>query len=232
MPAITPAPTPAHFAADLHQQLALLADPARATQMAAYMRGRFAFFGIQTPARRAAVKGAVAGLGRAPAGEVVLAVAEALWAFPERECQYVAVDLLVKFAARLDAGHEPRLAALVQARAWWDSVDLLAAHVYGSLCRRFPELRARLDAYATHDDLWLRRVAILHQLNYAADTDRARLSAILEANLGHPDFFIRKAMGWALRQFARHDPDWVRGWLQAQGEGVSALTRREALKHL
>jgi len=228
----SPAPSADQFAASLRQQLATLADPARAAPMAAYMKQRFVFFGIPTPARRAAVKAQVASLGRAPDADWLVAVAEALWGFEERECQYVAVDLLVKYAARFEARHEPQLAALVQAKAWWDSVDLIAAHVYGSLCRRAPALQARLDAYATHEDLWLRRVAILHQLNYAGETDRARLDAILTANLDHTDFFIRNAMGWALRQFARHDADWVRDWLQTHADRVSGLTRREALKHL
>lgn len=98
--------------------------------------------------------------------------------------------------------------------------------------RRAPELRLRLDGYATHEDIWLRRVAILYQLMYAGDTDRVRLAATLAANLDQTDFFIRKAMGWALRQFARTDPDWVRAWLAAHAEQVSGLTRREALKRL
>ncbi|MDP5238161.1 DNA alkylation repair protein [Uliginosibacterium sp. 31-16] len=225
-------PLPEQFATDLRLLLAAQADPARAAPMAAYMKQRFAFFGIPTPARRAAVKPAFASLGKAPEADWLLAVAEALWAFDERECQYVAVDLLVKFAARFETRHEPQLAALVRAKAWWDSVDLLAAHVYGGLCRRAPSLRVRLDAYATHEDMWLRRVAILHQLMYAGETDRARLAAILSANLDQPDFFIRKAMGWALRQFARTDPDWVREWLAAHADQVSGLTRREALKRL
>lgn len=228
----SPAASAGEFAASLRQQLAAHADPARAAPMAAYMKQRFMFFGIPTPARRAAVKAQVASLGRTPDADWLLAVAEALWGFEERECQYVAVDLLVKFAARFEAQYEPQLAALVRAKAWWDSVDLIAAHVYGSLCHREPALRARLDGYATHADLWLRRVAILHQLNYAGETDRARLDAILAANLDHPDFFIRKAMGWALRQFARHDADWVRDWLLAHADRVSGLTRREAMKHL
>lgn len=111
-------------------------------------------------------------------------------------------------------------------------MDLLAARVFGALYRIAPELRARLDGYARHEDRWLRRVAILHQLHYGAETDRVRLAETLTANLGDGDFFVRKAMGWALRQFARTDPEWVRGWLAAHSGRVSGLTRREALKHL
>jgi 3-methyladenine DNA glycosylase AlkD len=224
--------SPEQFAAALRDRLARHADPARAAAMAAYMRAQFVFFGVPTPARRAAVKPLVATLGKAPDAAWLMRVAQALWAFPERECQYVAVDLLVRFAPLLQPEQEAQLAALVRAKAWWDSVDLIAAHVYGGLCRRATHVRAHVDGYATHADLWLRRVALLYQLNYGADTDRARLAAILEANLDQPDFFIRKAMGWALRQFARHDAPWVRAWLAQHAPRVSGLTRREALKHL
>ena len=223
---------PVYFAGALRAALAAQADPARAAPMAAYMQQRFVFFGIPTPLRRALVMPLIAPLGKAPEADWLLGVAEALWQFDERECQYVAVDLLVKFAPRFEARHEPQLAALVRAKAWWDSVDLLAARVYGPLCRKAPSLLAQLDAYATSDDLWLRRVAILYPLYYAQQTDLTRLSATLVANLQHPDFFIRKAMGWALRQYARTDADWVRRWLDEQGAAVPALTRREAAKHL
>ena len=234
MPAPTPkhAPSPQIFATQLREALCPLADPARAAAMAAYMQQRFAFFGIPTPARRAATRPLLASLGRTPAADWLVSAAEALWQFDERECQYAAVDMLVKFAARIEARHEPQLARLVQARAWWDSVDLIAAHVYGSLCRREPALRKHVEHYARHEHIWLRRVALLHQLGDGTDTDYARLDRILTANLGHPDFFIRKAMGWALRQLARTDPDWVRTWLTAHAEEVSSLTRREALKRL
>jgi 3-methyladenine DNA glycosylase AlkD len=230
MPTITL--SAAQFAAGLRQVLAAQADPVRARQMQAYMKQHFGFFGISTPLRRAAVKPMVAALGKHVDGDWLLAVAETLWGFDERECQYVAVDLLVTGAGRLEARHEPRLAMLIRQKSWWDSVDLLASRVYGTLCRNAPELRVRLDGYAGHECLWLRRVAILYQLNYGADTDLDRLSATLVANLGDEDFFIRKAMGWALRQFARTDPKWVRNWITAYAGQVSGLTRREALKHL
>lgn len=224
--------SPVAFAAQLREAVAAHADPQRAQAMAAYMKGHFVFFGVPMPARRAAVKPLLAALGRRPDPDWLLAVAEALWACEARECQYVAADLLVKFASRLEARHEPRLAQLVQTRAWWDTVDPLASRVYGTLVRSAPALRARLDAYARHASLWLRRVAILQQLTWAEDTDRERLDAILTANLAHPDFFIRKAMGWALREFAYTDPGWVRAWLAAHADEVSGLTRREALKRI
>lgn len=222
----------ADFAATLRAVFSAHADPARAAPMAAYMKHRFDYFGLPTPLRRALQKPLFAPLGKTPPAGWLIDVAEALWAFPERECQYAACDLLVKFAGRLSADEEPRLAACVRARAWWDTVDMLATRVFGPLVARDPALLRVMDRYATHDDLWLRRVAILYPLHFKAETDTERLTRILDANLGHPDFFIRKAMGWVLRQVARTDPVWVRLYVATRGERVAPLTRREALKHL
>lgn len=219
------------FAYGIREKLAECADPLRAPAMAAYMKQRFVFFGIPTPLRRAQLKPVLADLGRAPESAWLLAVAEALWAYEERECQYAAVDLLVKFAGRIDVAQEPQVAALVVRKSWWDSIDPLATHVYADLAKRAPTVLPVLDAYAQHDNLWLRRVAILYQLQFGTDTDLNRLDAVLKANLQHPDFFIRKAMGWALRQYARTDPAWVKCWLAEHAEAVPALTRREACKH-
>lgn len=222
----------ASCAHQLHQLLAARADPAKALPMAAYMKQRFVFFGIPTPTRRKTVSPVLNPIGRSLDADGLLDLAQSLWCFEERECQYVAVDLLVKHAERFEPRHEPQLAALIQAKSWWDSVDLLATHVYGSLCRHSEPMQARMHEYAVHKNMWLRRVAILHQLKYASETDRTRLSYILTANLDQSDFFIRKASGWALRQFARTDPNWVRNWLDTRSTPVSGLTRREALKHL
>lgn len=220
------------FARVLRDQFAAHTDAQRAAPMAAYMKHRFAFFGLPMPLRRALQKPWFVQIGPAPAADWLMEVAEALWAYPERECQYAACDLLVRHVRQLSPALEPRLAQRVQAKAWWDSVDSLASGVYGPLVARYPALAEQMSCYATADDLWLRRVAILYPLQHKAQTDIGRLAAILDANLAHPDFFIRKAMGWILRQYARTDPDWVRAYLVARGARVPALTRREALKHL
>lgn len=227
-----PPPNQITTAHALQQIFADAADPERALGMVAYMKELFPFFGIQTPQRRVLTRPWLAAIGRTPEARDLLGIAESLWKCPQRECQYAAVDMLVKHAKRFKPQHESRLAALICKKSWWDTVDLLAAHVYGKLAQDSEVVRRTLDGYAEHENLWLRRVAILYQLHYAEQTDLARLTTILEANLDHPDFFIRKAMGWALRQYARTDAGWVKRWLQAHGDAVPALTRREAGKHL
>ncbi|MFC7241179.1 DNA alkylation repair protein [Catellatospora aurea] len=110
--------------------------------------------------------------------------------------------------------------------------DALAAHVVGPLVARDPGLVTTMDAWAADDDLWLVRTAILHQLTYQAATDAPRLLRYCAAQAGHPDFFVRKAIGWALRDYGKTDPAAVRAFVAAHAAELSGLSRREALKHL
>ncbi|AOY01089.1 DNA alkylation repair protein [Jeongeupia sp. USM3] len=212
--------------------LAPLADPAAAAPMAAYMRGRFAFLGVKTPARRGVSTPLIRAARTTLAPGERLAAAQQLWALPEREYQIVAVDLLADRPASLGAAALPVLDELIGRKSWWDSVDGLAAHVIGPLLQAEPALRPVMDDWAHGDRLWHARTALLFQLGYRADTDTVRLFAYCHSLAGHPDFFIRKAIGWALRQHARTDADAVRAFVDAERERLSPLSVREALKHL
>lgn len=211
--------------------LAPLADPAQAARMSAYMRDQFAFHGIPTPARRAAIGPLVRSLKGADAG-VLLDAAGELWRAPQRECQYAAIDLLAANVKQLDDGHIDALLALARQASWWDTVDALAVLIGTVVRADKPQRQRRMDEAIRDADLWIRRVAMLHQLGWRADTDRERLFAYATQLAHEDDFFIRKAIGWALRDYARHDPDAVRGFLLAQGDSLSPLTRREAARHL
>lgn len=216
----------------IRQNLLPLADPPRAVAMKAYMRGRFEFFGIPTPVRRKAL----ASLLRPRQSSIeLLANARALWDMPERECQYAAVDLLARHWRVLACSDLADLLALVQEKSWWDSVDGLAG-VVGDIVRAArqtgPDAQRAMDAALVHPDLWVRRVAMLHQLGWRADTDRTRLFDYALKLADEPEFFIRKAVGWALRDFARTDPFAVADFLNGAGLVLSPLSRREAGKHL
>lgn len=212
--------------ADVRAALAPLADPGKAAGMAAYMKGRFAFLGVQTPARRRATRAAIRGFAGEP-----LAAAGRLWAAPEREFQYVACDLLGQHAPRLSGAALDGLLNLVSAKSWWDTVDALA-HVIGGLVRRERSLVVRIDQLLAARDFWRRRVALLHQLGWGADTDRARLFGYCLRLAGEKEFFIRKAIGWALRDYAWHDPAAVQAFLARHGAELSPLSRRQAEKNL
>ena len=121
--------------------------------------------------------------------------------------------------------------ALVCSRSWWDTVDPLA-HVIGVLVLNHLELRSVMDRWLTGDDRWLVRVALLHQLGWKDAADPEWLFAACRARSADDDFFIRKAIGWALRDLARSFPDEVRGFVAAHGEELSSLSVKEATKHL
>jgi len=214
------------FVSAVTAALAPLADPAQAPAMAAYMKHRFRYLGIATPARRAACNELVRGFTSDP-----LPAARALWKLEEREYQYVAADLLRRHAKRLDASALPVLVALVQTKSWWDSVDALAPTI-GDIVYRDRALAARMDELIEADDFWLRRVAILHQLAWKAETDEKRLFRYCLQCAEEKEFFIRKAIGWALRQYARTAPDQVRRFVQQHEGKLSTLSVREATKHL
>lgn len=218
--------TPKQFIAGVKAALEPLADCAKAEPMAAYMKNRFAFLGIKTPDRRAATRALLR-----DQSEAIIECAEALWALPEREYQYVACDLLDRHAKSLPASALSPVLKLVTGKSWWDTVDALAK-VVGTLAQNDPKHIPRIENLATHDNMWLRRIAILYQLGYGAKTDTDRLYRICLLNADDPEFFIRKAIGWALREYAHHDPDAVRRFLKQHGSKLSTLTNREASKHL
>ncbi|MCQ9341574.1 DNA alkylation repair protein, partial [Corynebacterium phoceense] len=166
------------FAA-LSAALALLADATRAPAMSSYMRGRFAFLGIPRPALRAAAKPVLKKL-RAQSG-VDWDFVDACWDADEREYQYVALDYLVAVRGRLSAADVPRLRALAQSKAWWDSIDVLDK-VVGDIALRDPSVNDVLRTWARDEDFWLRRIAIDHQRGRKTHTDTELLAEIIEAN--------------------------------------------------
>lgn len=215
----------------LRLELEAHADHARAATMAAYMKDRFEFLGVPSPQRRDASRQFISA-GKAASTPDLLDAADLLWRESAREFQYVAVDLLRRWVRELDAEALDRVEPLIRTRAWWDTVDALATNVVGPLVTAHPELVATIDRWVDDADLWIARTAILHQLGYKGQTDADRLFGYIDRRCGDSDFFMRKACGWALRQYARHDPEAVRDFVTSSGDRLSPLTRREALKHL
>jgi 3-methyladenine DNA glycosylase AlkD len=203
-------------------------DPAAARPMERYMRDQFAFLGIPTPARRALQREALA--GSRPDRDELLHGARALWQRAEREYQYAARDVLVRGSKLFTVDDIDALGRLVTTKAWWDTVDVLAIHVIGSIVRRDRGGALIMDAWLADDDLWLARTAILHQNRWKADTDEDRLFAYCQARAADTDFFVRKAIGWALREYSKSAPDAVRAFVAAHDHELSGLSKREALK--
>ncbi|MEV1021863.1 DNA alkylation repair protein [Streptomyces sp. NPDC050264] len=206
------------------------ADPERAAGMRAYMKDIAPFLGLASPTRRELSREVLQGTPR-PTEADLTAVALRCWELPEREYAYFAVDLLRRHVRRLSSGFLPVARHLITTVPWWDTVDALASHVVGGLVAADPKLTAAMDAWIDDPDLWVARTALLHQLRHKEATDTERLFAYCLRQAAHPDFFIRKAIGWSLREYAKTDADAVRSFVAVHRDVLAPLSVREALKN-
>ncbi|QHW32484.1 DNA alkylation repair protein [Paenibacillus rhizovicinus] len=206
------------------------ANAEQAAAMKAYMREQFDFLGIRTPERNALMKAFVKEHG-VPSGAELEATVRRLWALPEREYLYAAMTLMDKRKKELGPAQTELLEFLITTHAWWDTVDLLASHLAGTLFGKHPELvPAFTEKWITAESLWLRRSALLFQLGYKGRTDAELLFSLVRRTAHESDFFMRKAIGWALREYGKTDPDAVRAFVRETE--LSPLSVREALKHI
>lgn len=218
------------FLRPLAEAFASHADPADAAVMQAYMKDHFPFFGIKTPARRELLRAHLDEHGTPSLAELP-AIVRSAFAQPQRELHQVGVDLLMKAVKKCTPEHLPLVEELLTTKSWWDSVDALAIHVAGPILKRDPrERKAWNKRWIASKDLWLVRSAIIFQARYKQDTDAAMLFANIERHAAHPDFFIRKAIGWALREYAATAPQAVKDFVRTHT--LSPLSTREALRKL
>jgi 3-methyladenine DNA glycosylase AlkD len=212
------------------------ADAGRAVPMAAYMRNQFPFLGIASPQRAVMLRQAWAGLPPPSPADLGGAVGQ-LWQLAGREYQYAACDLLSRHAGTTQrAGRLPPaflttvVEPLLITASWWDTVDSLRKVAVGPLVQAHPELVMVIRGWVEADNRWLVRSAIIHQLGYRDRTDEDLLFELCAHRADDREFFVAKAIGWALRTHARHRPDAVRQFCADHPE-LTPLARREALKH-
>lgn len=206
------------------------ADPAAAVSMKRYMRDQFEYLGLKSPQIKALREEYLDKHGFPPLADLDVILRE-LWALPEREFQYVATSLLGRFEDQLPPEFIETLEYLLVTKSWWDTVDTISTGTLGVHFKRYPDVRETyLAKWRKSDNFWLRRATILFQLNYKDETDFALLCEIIRENLGSKEFFINKAIGWALRQHTRVDPDGVREFMASTP--LHPLSAREALKWL
>ena len=216
--------------AEIAERLYEQANPVRAVQMSAYMRHQFSFLGIPKPERKALLQPFLRIEKRQ--GTIDWGFVEACYAQSAREFHYIALDYLKALQKALHPEDIASLKSLILTHSWWDSVDSIDELV-GVLCLETPELKYReIRAWARDANIWLKRVAIDFQLNYKKQTDVGFLSEVILSNTNTAEFFVDKAIGWALRQYARTDPNWVSHFLSMHREKLSKLSIREASKHL
>jgi 3-methyladenine DNA glycosylase AlkD len=207
------------------------ADPVKAAPMKKYMRDQFEYLGIKSPELSALLRGFIKQNGQPPMDQLDEIVRD-LWSLPEREFQYCGIHLLMKQEKTFKPDFISTLEYLIITKSWWDTVDTLASHPIGTHFKRFPEVRNKfLKKWRFSDNFWLRRTTLLFQLGYKNETDFELLSDLIYENLGSDEFFINKAIGWALRQYAHTNPAPVRAFVKATKE-LHPLSRREALKNI
>jgi 3-methyladenine DNA glycosylase AlkD len=225
------APTATELVDRIVHELAVRADPERAGPMRAYMRDQFPYLGVPAPGQKEAWRAATADVPRDLPEAVVVDAALALWSRPGREHCYLACTLVNRHAAsaRATAALLGPVEALLTTEPWWDTVDALAVHAVGDLVRRRPALRSEMDRWLHGGHLWLTRSALLHMNRWKAATDRAWLFAACLATAGDRDFFLRKAIGWALREYSKTDEAAVVTFVGQHEAELSGLSRREAL---
>jgi 3-methyladenine DNA glycosylase AlkD len=224
----------ASVATTLREALADRADPQRAQAQQRYMKSSMPFRGVGMAEVRA-LAGRALKQRPATSQTQMLALARALWEPAQfREERYLALAVCRDraHASFQDSRCLPTYLAFIRSGAWWDLVDETSTLV-GLVLDRDPEpATAIVRGWITDADMWVRRAAIICQRARGDRSDRTLLEDALVANLDDQEFFIRKAAGWALRQYARTDPNWVRDFVAQHEARMSALTRREALKHL
>ena len=240
---------------ELLENLKAVANPDDAVAMKAYMKNKFEFLGLKTPVRRKLAK---AFFKQQTDSVIDWVFINESWDNPYRELQYSALDYLeirkklltpsdlprlkklaqtkswwdtIDFKKLLTPSDLPRLKKLAQTKSWWDTIDFLDRLV-GSIIARFPETKEIILVWSRDEDIWLRRLAIDHQLLRKEETDTELLEKILVNNLGQTEFFINKAIGWALRDYSKTNPDWVRDFIERHQAEMAALSIREGSKYL
>ncbi|PFA68108.1 DNA alkylation repair protein [Bacillus sp. AFS015802] len=196
--------------------------------MEAYMRNQFEFFGIKTPERTALLRDFLKENGKPPIEELP-AIVRSLWSEPQRECQYVALSLLDKQSRYLVKEHLPLLEEMITDKSWWDTIDHIASNHVGRIFQT-EEDDTYLEKWIHSDHMWLNRIAILYQLKYKEKTDEARLFRYISMHNQSKEFFIQKAIGWALREYSKTNPEAVEMFIETVE--LAPLSKREGLKHL
>lgn len=198
--------------------------------MKRYMRDQFDYLGLKGPELGALMRKHIQRFDLPRLADLDPIVRQ-LWSLPQREFQYAATSLISRVEQQLPATFIQALEHLIVTKSWWDTVDTLATGTVGVHFQRYPRVRDRyLARWRKSRNFWLRRAAILHQLNYRQDMDFPLLQSIIRENLGSQEFFINKAIGWALRQHSRVDPAGVRDFVAQTS--LHPLSAREALKWL
>lgn len=219
------------YVSNLYQYLKGLGDEAIAEKQAKYMRYRFPFFGLMNTTRDKYWKEFQEVEGKLDRNKAVEFAKECI-KYSEREMWYVASQVLKENKKKLKAEDLGFIRDMIVKSDWWDVVDLMASNCIGTLCLNFPELKKEVNGWILHENFWLRRTAIIYQLGYGTKTDEKVLYKHILLICHEKEFFIRKAIGWALRTYSKINHDSVQSFIETNQGKLSNLSIKEGSKYL
>ncbi len=204
------------------------ADPLRAVSVRSYMKDIAEFYGMPAPIRQSISREFFRNNGY-PQKQHLEAIVNYTWEKPEREWQYIAMDIIEYYAKKGEEVVLPLAAYMITHKSWWDTVDFIASNIVGTLLKKRPELiPSQIEEWMKSGNLWLQRTCLLFQLKYRKETDEELLFGLCERLSQHKDFFIRKAIGWSLREYSKHNSQAVLEFVQTHE--LSPLSSKEAIR--
>lgn len=206
-----------------------LADPEKAVLLAKYMRNQFEFFGLQAPERKSVYKDFLKSEKKKKVIDWDLL--NKAWNDENREFQYFVCDYLIAMKKFVDFEDIPNVEKFVRTKQWWDTIDALIK-VYGDVGLRDERMNSLMLKWSTDSDFWVRRLSIEHQLLRKEKMNTDLLDKILQNNLSSDEFFINKAIGWALRDYSKTDPNWVKAFIEEHKNQMATLSIKEGSKYL
>lgn len=199
--------------------------------MEAYLKNQFTLVGLKSPERRELQKTFVRECKSLSEKELITLCKE-LYELPEREFHYLACDLIKKYLTKPSINTLKDILFFITKHSWWDTVDTLAVHFLGNYIKNNPGQISEMDKWIKHDNFWVRRSAILYQLKYKEDTNEDKLIEYCILCAHEKEFFIRKAIGWVLREYSRTNPSLIVSFVESNNSILSPLSKKEALRLL
>lgn len=213
----------------LYEEMIQHKNEEQARQMSKYMLNKFEYIGIKTPERRKIFKNFFKEYKNEE--KIDWEFVNKCWENKYREFQYVGADYLKNMKDKLTIDDIPKFKRLILEKSWWDTIDNLDMTI-GALALKDSNVNKILLEWSLDENIWLRRIAIDHQLLRKEKTNTELLEKILKNNLGQAEFFINKAIGWALRDYSKTNPEWVKTFIEENKEKMAKLSIKEASKYL
>ena len=213
----------------LYEEMTQHKNEEQAQKMSKYMLNKFEYIGIKTPERRKIFKNFFKEYKNEE--KIDWEFVNKCWENKHREFQYIAADYLKNMKDKLTIDDIPKFKRLILKKSWWDTIDNLDMTI-GTLALKDSNVNKILLEWSIDENIWLRRIAIDHQLLRKEKTNTELLEKILKNNLGQAEFFINKSIGWALRDYSKTNPEWVKNFIEKNRENMAKLSIREASKYL